>query len=158
DEKGQQRARRQNSGQNRMKPPVEPRPKQETPAEMVEELMEMIRGQFYQDLPESKWFSDRAFMKKNVVLWPATWLNGRGFTVSPAAYRQTFIDKINDLKRHATGPIKYPTGYLMKCIQDHFRHNEDRLHDEAKAATTAVAAALGKASAAPQIDQVATMA
>ena len=51
-----------------MKPPIEPRPKQETPAEMVEELMQMIRGQFYHELPDSKWFSDRAFMKKNVVL------------------------------------------------------------------------------------------
>jgi hypothetical protein len=135
-----------------------PRPEQETPATMVADLLQMIRGQFYGDLPTEQWFKDRAFMTKNVVLWPATWLNERGLTLAPSRYQQILVEKINDAKRNATAAIYRPTGYLMKCVQDHFRHHEDELHDEAKAFTASVERAVGQLSAAPAADPVAAMA
>lgn len=134
------------------------RPKQETPAEMVGTLMGMIRGQFYGDLPEDKWFKDRAFVKKNVVLWPATWLNARGLTLPPERYQAILVEKLIDLKRHATGTIHNPSGYLMRCLQDHFRHHEDELHDEAKAFTASVDRTMGKLRTAPSADPVAALA
>lgn len=131
---------------------------QETPAEMVATVLGMIRGQFYGDLPEEKWFKDRAFVKKNVVLWPATWLNARGLTLAPERYQAILVEKIIDLKRHATGPIRNPSGYLMRCLQDHFSHNEDKLHDEAKAFTASVSRVVSGLSAAPRLDPVAALA
>lgn len=134
------------------------RQNQATPAEMVETLMGMIRGQFYGDLPADKWFADRAFVKKNVVLWPATWLNARGLTLAPERYQAILVEKINDLKRHATGTIRNPSGYLMRCLQDHFAHHEDELHDEAKAFTASVERAIGTLRTAPAADAVAALA
>lgn len=124
---------------------------------MVESLMTMIRGQFYGDLPPEKWFKDRAFVKKNVVLWPATWLNARGLTLAPEKYEEIIVKKLIDLRQHA-GLIQNPSGYLMCCLQDHFRHNEDALHDEAKAFTNSVANAVSKLSTAPAADPVAALA
>lgn len=141
-----------------MKQSIEPRPNQETPSEMVESLMTMIHGQFYADLPVEKWYKDRLFLQRNVVLWPATWLNARGLTIAPERYQEIIVEKIVDLKRHASGVIRNPSGYLMKCLQDHFKHHEQALHDETKAFTRSVESAVAVAKAAPQADPVSAMA
>jgi hypothetical protein len=134
------------------------RPKQETPAARVADVMRMIRGQWYADLPEKKWFQDEAFVMRNVVLWPASWLNKRGLTLPPERYFAIIIDKLNDVKRNtAQATLKSPAGYLMRCLQDHFAHNEDAIHDEAKNFSAKVNLALSRATAAPVADHVARM-
>jgi hypothetical protein len=151
-----------------MKPPIEDRPKQETPEATVNELLLMIKGQFYDgQLAEDKFYKDRPFLKKRVVMHLASWLDRKGFTLPPERYREIFLHVLNDAKtfvgakRDGTGTdrvIHNPTGFLMVCLQKHLKVNEDKYHDEAKGVTLQVQAALTKASAAPQIDQVATMA
>lgn len=127
----------------RARPVAAERPRQETPAEIVGELLGVIRGQFYGDTEAKRWFQDQHFIKRNVVLWPATWLDKRGVTLAPARYRAILMEIFQGIKRHGeTGAVKYWPAYLMRCVQEHFRHNEDALYEEAKAVRTQVESAM----------------
>lgn len=127
----------------RARPVADPRPRQETPAEIVGELLGVIRGQFYGDTEARRWFQDQHFIKRNVVLWPAAWLDKRGVTLAPERYRALLLEIFQGVKRHGeTGAVRYWPGYLMKCVQEHFRHNEDAIYDEAKAVRTQVESAM----------------
>ena len=138
-----------------MPKPLQPdRPRQSVPSEIVSDLLAVIRHQFYPDASlggdaAKQWFQDQAFIRTSVVLWPAAWLNKRGVTLKPERYKQLLLDIFNDIKRHgATGAIRYWPGYLVKCVQEHFRHHEDEIYDEAKQLRTQLERALGTAGAA----------
>lgn len=131
--------------QSRAKLPVEPRPSQQTPAEMVQGLMATIRGQFFGSEPPAVWYRWEGYLKREVVLWPASWLRSRGMTMSPSAYEGMLLEKIQDVKRNAhQESFKCFPAYLAHCIKDHFRHNEERIYTECKAASAPLSAVLGK--------------
>jgi hypothetical protein len=138
---------------------VEPRPKQETPATMVAEMMENIRGQFYGDAGAKRWKQEYAYIKKHVVLWPATWLDNKGVTLPVDVYQKEILDKLLEVKQHcAQEQFKYFPAYLQKCIKDHFRHNGDAIYERAKTFRTAVDGALDQLATVRPADPVATMA
>lgn len=116
-----------------------PRPQQEIGAEIVNELLASIRNQFYADDPQKRWFQDRQFILRRVVLWPATWLNKRGVTLPPERYRAILMDVFQEIKRHgSTGAVKYWPGYLLHCVQEHFKHHGDDYYEEGKSMRSAV--------------------
>ncbi|MEY4375705.1 MAG: hypothetical protein RJB26_255, partial [Pseudomonadota bacterium] len=78
---------------------------EQTPAELVAELLRVIRQQFYPDsLTEDKraqkrWFQDQHLIKSWVVLWPAGWLHERGVWLPPERYRQALLDILTEVKQ-----------------------------------------------------------
>jgi hypothetical protein len=112
---------------------------------MVQGLMATIRGQFYGSAHPRDWLRDETFLKREVVLWPASWLRSRGMTMSPTSYESMILEKIQDVKRNANqGAFKYFPAYLSHCIKDHFRHNEERIYTECKSVSAPLSAVLGK--------------
>lgn len=124
---------------------TEDRRAQETPGEMVETLLGMIRGQFYGDRPAGEWFRDQNFIKREVVLWPASWLKKRGMVMDPVRYKMLIVEKLQDVKRNcAQGQFQYFPAYLARCIKDHFQHHEDTIYEECKALRGQLAAVVSK--------------
>lgn len=123
----------------------EPRQEQETPAEMVDTLMAMVRGQFYGDSHPREWLRDQHFIKREIILWPAKWLKERGMVMDPVRYKGLIVEKLQDVKRNcAQAKFTYFPGYLARCIKDHFHHNEDSIYEDCKALRGQVSAVLGK--------------
>lgn len=124
-------------------------PKQSTPQELLDQLLDFLERKFYQGYPVS-FSKDRPRLLKMVVLWPAAWLNKRGVTLPAARYREIFMAVFMDGLRFGTGEtITYLPGYLAKIIQSHFDHHGDDIYAEAKSVRTLVENALlvaGKAS------------
>jgi hypothetical protein len=117
-----------------MKPqkrPAPERPRQDVGRQIVDDLLGVIRGQFYPDA--KSFYQDRAFLQRNVVLWPAKWLDQRGVTLPPARYKEILLEVFTGIKQHGqTGAVRYWPGYLMKCVQDHFKHHGEDYYEEGK--------------------------
>ncbi len=132
---------------------------QETPAEMVDELMAMIRGQFYGDAGAKTWFQEQSYIKRHVVLWPARWLMNRGVTLPPKRYKAILIEKLIDVRRHCEqAEFKYLPAYIAQCVKDHFRHHGESIYEEAKAFRGTLERVVGKLNAAPAADPIAALA
>lgn len=115
------------------------RPSQELPADLVADILGVIRGQFYGDLPPKKFFQDQRLLLSLVVLWPATWLRERGWTLKPGRYKAILLEIIQDVKRNGdTVNVEFWPRYLCHCVQTWFRHNEDAVHKEAKSIQLAI--------------------
>ncbi len=144
----------------KFQPPNAERPKQQTPVELIADLM-MFAKSFYQDDPQ-QWFKDQHFIKRNVVTWPARWLNNKGVTLPPDRYKSIMIDIFMDIKRHGqTGTIKYWPAYLMKCVQDHFKVHGEEYYNEGKSIRSKIEASMlliNRAAAAPTADPIAALA
>jgi hypothetical protein len=138
-----------------MRPPrakADPRPRQETSAELVNDLLQAIRSGFYADA-EKRFFQDRAFLLRNVVLWPAQWLNQRGVWLEPARYKAIVLEVLTTVKRHGdTGAVQFVPGYLMHCVQQHFKHQEEAIYEEARAMRTLCERALFAAGRAVPVE------
>lgn len=121
-----------------------PRPKQELPADLVARLMALIRNQFCGDLRGDEWGKNSHFVKRNVVLWPAHFVcNVKGFTISAERYEAIMRDIFMCIKYHGdTGAVRYWPGYLMKCVQDHWKHHWEEYYNESKAARNITETAL----------------
>jgi hypothetical protein len=118
--------------------PVE-RPKQQLPEEIVQDLMGVIRNSFYGDLPPKRWFEDQGFIRRKVVCWPAGWLISKGVTLKPERYKEIVMGVITTIKHHGdTGGVKYWPGYLLHCLQMHFKCHGDEIYEEAKSLRTAL--------------------
>lgn len=138
------------------KPHIEPRDKQAVPAEIVADLLQAIRGQFYGDLPPERFPQDRRFLTR-VVTWPAARLTRQGVTLPPSRYKQIFLAILDGIKTHgATGEIRYWPGYLLRCVQEHWRHHGDDYYEEGKTARSLVEKALRSVtvSEAPRTDPI----
>jgi hypothetical protein len=122
--------------------PVEERPKQQTPAEVVQFLMNFVRTSFYQDFQE-RWFPQQREVQK-VVTWPAAWLNSRGVTLPPERYKAILVEMVTTIKHHGeTGSVKYWPRYLLHCFQEHFKHHGEDYYDEGKAIRTRLEGIVG---------------
>lgn len=120
------------------------RPRQDTPTDLVNDLLGVIRNQFYTE-DRNQWFKDQAFLRRNVVLWPADWLNQRGVTLPLDRYKKILLGVFNTIKIHGdTDAVHYWPGYLMHCVQEHFRHHEEEIYEEAKSVRVKLDQALGK--------------
>lgn len=128
-----------------------PRPAQEMPHEMVTRLVVLIRGQFCGDLSDKEWFQHENFVRFRVICWPARFMAGKGFTVSPERYEEIMRAILADVKRHGqTGEVRYWPGYLLRCVQQHWKHHWEEYYQEAKSVRSlaeAVVVSAGRAQA-----------
>jgi hypothetical protein len=130
----------------RPRPFQEPRDRQQTPGEMVNELLGVIRGQFYGDVPAKKWFQDQHLIKQWFVLWPARWLDERGVTLPPGRYKEILLGILDTIKGHGnTAGIDYWPRYLAKCVQSHFAVHGEEYYEEGKSVRAALDRALATA-------------
>jgi hypothetical protein len=122
-----------------MKPkrPAFDRDRQVTPEEIVSDLMTVIRNKFYGDRPD-QFFKDQNFLRRNVVLWPARWLDEKAVTLKPFRYREILIDIFNQVAIHGTETVKYWPGYLMSCVQRHFAIHGEEYYEEGKSLRAAL--------------------
>lgn len=136
-----------------------PRQKQPTPEAVRDAVLLVIERQFYRD-HRVAFLKDRRRLLEWVVLWPATWMDERGVTISPARYQEILIGPkgilIEALRHGETGQIGYLPGWLRQCVQSHFKFNGERIYEEAKsvqAIADHVLLQVGR-SAAPQADPI----
>lgn len=118
---------------------------EQTPAELVDELMGVIRRQFYPDSltadarAQKRWFQEQHLIKSWVVLWPAGWLNERGVWLPPERYRQAILDILIEVKHHGdTGAVKNWPRYLATCVQTRFKIRAEEFLEEGKLARAVV--------------------
>ena len=111
------------------------RPRQDVPGEVIGRLLGLVRGQFCGELTDKEWFQHRRFVQAKVLLWPAGFMVGKGFTLPVARYETIMRGIFAEIKQHGqTGAVRYWPGYLMKCVQDHWRHHWEEYYQEAKSA------------------------
>ena len=131
------------------KPAAPARPRQQLPAELVGDLMWAIRHSFYGDLAEKQWVQDQEFIRRKVVCYPAGWLVSRGVTLPTERYKAIFMEVLTTIKHHGqTGVVKYWPGYLLHCLQMHFKCHGDEYYEEAKSVRAACDQALARAESA----------
>jgi hypothetical protein len=109
------------------------RPKQQLPAEIVSDLMGAIRGQFYPDATAKEWLCDSHFIRREFVLYFASWLNKKGVTLKPERYKQILLERLQEVKQHGrTDAIRYFPGYLKHVLQQHLKFHGDDYYQEGK--------------------------
>jgi hypothetical protein len=110
----------------------------------IPQLLEVIRGRFYAQLPAAHFHRDRR-MLLYALTWPAGWLDSRGLTCSPARYHALIADRLDAICAHGD-PARYgaylPT-YLLTCLQNWFQHRSDALYAELKHIRNALDRILG---------------
>lgn len=123
-----------------MKATPNPRGEQ-TPAELVAELLGVVRSQFYPDSltsdkgSQKKWHQDTRLLKEFVILWPAGWLDERGLWLAPERYKGALLSIFDEIKRHGdTGGVKSWPHYLGTCVQRRFAMRAEEFLEEGKAA------------------------
>jgi len=112
--------------------------------ELVEGLLAAVRASFYATKPAAEFRRDRRGLIR-ALSWPADWLARRGLFCSPARYRALVVARLDAVRAHGD-PARYGAffpSYLLKCLQDHFAHHGDELHDELKHIRNALEAVTG---------------
>ena len=118
---------------------------EQTPAELVADLLGVVRAQFYPDSlvaderARKRWFQDQHLIKSWVILWPAKWLDERGVWLPPERYRAALLGIFNEVKQHGdTGGVKSWPRYLAMCVQSRFKIRAEEFLKEGKEARTIV--------------------
>ena len=134
------------------------RPKQQLPAEIVQDILSAIRNQFYPDATPKQWAQDSVFIRREFVLYFASWLDKKGVTLKPGRFKQILLERLNEIKAHgATDKIKYFPGYLKHVLQTHLRHHGDDYYQEGKNLRALTESALATLPE-PTIDPIRVMA
>jgi len=119
------------------------RPKQQLPEEMLVELLALVRHQFCPDATAREWGQMSNFIKVKVLMWPAAFIRGKNFTLPVEQYSQIMREILMGVKRHGqTATIHYMPGYLMKCVQEHWRIHWVEYYEKSKSVTTIADAAI----------------
>jgi len=122
---------------SRGKPHVEPRARQAAPSAVCESILSFIRVHFYQG-EERRFFQDRHFLMRQVVLWPAAWLNKRGVTLQPERYQEVVVFVLREAMTHGAERVKFWPGYLATCMQRHFAAHGEKYYEEGKSMRSAL--------------------
>ena len=138
---------------------------QVVPESIRDEALHYIRAKFYAELPEKRFYQDRALLLRFVIFWPATWLRDKGVTLPMDRYREILLGAKDGILPTAArmGDIpRNPVAYLGKAVENRFHHQGERYYEEAKGVTGRVDNVLqalkGIVGQAPKIDPVAQMA
>jgi hypothetical protein len=134
-----------------------PRLKQQTPQELLDELLAFLERKFYAGHPLN-FAKDRPRLLDWVVLWPATWFDSRGVTVPTDRYREIFTSVFMDAAAfQKASKITYLPAYLRQVIQSHFSHHGESYYEAAKSMRNLVEATLlatGRCAAKTEPDPV----
>ena len=100
--------------------------------DVVESLLRIIRNRLYADNAPN-FHQDRKRLI-HALTWTANWMEQRGLATSPRAYYTLLSQRIAEVAEHGE-PGKYAQylpAYLLKCIQQHIRHNAEEIYDTFK--------------------------
>lgn len=107
--------------------------KQPMPEELTAALLDFLRRKFYTQPGDDRcFFQDRRHLLSWVVLWPASWLNGKGVTIHGDAYREIFFKVFFQAAANMTSKVKYRPAYLRQVIQSHFKIHGEEYYEKAK--------------------------
>lgn len=101
--------------------------------EVMPRLLAAVQRRFYAGRGEREFYRDRR-MLVYALAWPAQWLEERGLTCSGERYAALVTERLVAIAGHGD-PEKYGAyfpAYLLKCLQDWFRHHGEDLYDELK--------------------------
>lgn len=126
--------------------------KQNVPGDMVNGLMILVRYQFCADMTGEEWGKHSHFVRRNVIMWPARYIcDKKGFVLPGDRYEQIMRQIFLEIRQNMThGPIKYWPGYLMKCVQEHWKHHWEEYYAESKSAANLAQASLAALQTLPQ--------
>jgi hypothetical protein len=106
--------------------------------QMVDDLMQHVRAQFYTIWPDKRWLQEQKAIL-GILTWPATWLNQRGISLPLPKYEAILREVIVGIQRHgATADIKFFPAYLEKAIKAWFIHNGEALYEDRKSIRNAL--------------------
>ncbi len=109
------------------------RPKQQAPREIIDDILNVVRNQFCADMPNAEWWKAKRFTKR-IVTWPAAWLDERGAALPSKRFKVIILEILNTVKLHGdTANVQFWPGYLLHCVQQHFRIHGEEYLTEAKA-------------------------
>jgi hypothetical protein len=137
--------------------PVRPkqlvRPTQVVPADLCNSLLDSIGEMFYPDRAKTpgerkRWGMDKHWYRQRVITWAAKWLDSKAVTLPPDRFKKLILDKLSDIKRNTAQEVGNWPRYILKCFQDHFRHNGEAIYIEAKSWRNQLDAAMDRARAA----------
>ena len=108
------------------------RPKQPTPKELTDDLLGFVQRKFYAG--EGVAFAkDRSRLLSWVILWPASWLNGKGVSITTESYRKIVMDVLMEAVVHGTEKVRYRPAWLKQVVQSYFRIHGEEIYEAAKA-------------------------
>lgn len=120
----------------RQRPAPAARPRQQTPAEVLDALLDLVRRKFY-DGEAVQFAKDRRLILQWALLWPAReWFAPKAVTVPAGRYREILSGILVEAAAHQTGPIRYRPAWLGQVIQSHFRIHGEEIYQEAKSSRT----------------------
>ena len=104
-----------------------------TPAELVDQMLGVIRREFYANRPEKKYWQDRRDLIR-AITWPARHLNDLGARLPGSKHRAILETVINTVKRHGNRDrIERFSMYFLHCVQEHMRFHGAAYYTAAKA-------------------------
>jgi hypothetical protein len=88
------------------------------PAEFIDQMLRMLRGQFYAD--NAKGYFQQQNLLKKALTELASFLFSRGVSLPQDRYQAILMDIIQTIKRHgATDKIQFFGGYFLHSVQRH---------------------------------------
>lgn len=100
----------------------------------TDRLLERVRSRFYPAGPADRTFHRDRRMLLYALTWPAQWMASRGLPMAPPAYEKLLAQRLDDIAAHGDPQAYQPyfPRYLLKCLQDWFRHHGDDLYEDLK--------------------------
>lgn len=136
-------------------PPKPARRGPEFAEEIIRDIMRAIHLQFCPDMPDKEWFKDHYhFLRRNAVMWPASFMLRKGFTISGDRYKSVMFGILEEVKHHGNlAAVDHWQFYLMTCIQRHFKCQWEMYYDESKMIQARIENALLACKSASQADR-----
>jgi len=99
------------------------------PADFLDEMLRMLRGQFYPD--NAKGYFQQQTLLKKALTELASFLFSRGVSLPQARYQAILMEIIQTIKRHgATAKIQFFGGYFLHAVQQHITHHGHKYYTE----------------------------
>lgn len=104
------------------------------PGKVISRLMGFIRQKFVPDYSGEAWGKWFTFIKREVVTFPAAFMEEKGFALTIERYEKVMISVLSDVLSNVKEDPKCWPAYLKVSVQSHFRHQWERYYEEAKSA------------------------
>lgn len=122
--------------------PKRPARIQQTPKEVLDSLLALVRRKFYEG-DDKGYFADKRNLLQWALLWPAReWFKPKDVELPTERYREILASVIIDAAAHVRGRIHYRPAYLKMVIQSHFAIHGEEYYEEAKSLRAATERAL----------------
>jgi hypothetical protein len=100
--------------------------------DLAEELLLVVRREFYRTAPEKRFFQERNLLLQ-AVTYPADWLKRHGAALPAAKYRVILQTVIDTIKAHGNQVrIRSFSAYFLDCVQKHMLHQGEKYYLDAK--------------------------